>query len=88
MRESDIRCSATLAVPEVGEVRCQLVVGHEGSHAVMYFSGQARLVRCWDRRRRGVTTDHTVFDTQRPWIRGYPIPAWESKSTSPPIPTG
>jgi hypothetical protein len=54
----------------------------------MYFSGQARLVRCWDRRRRGVTTDHTVFDTQRPWIRGYPIPAWESKSTSPPIRTG
>jgi hypothetical protein len=88
MRELDIRCSASLDVPEFGAVRCQLVIGHEGTHAVMYFSGEARLVRCWDHRERGVTTDHTVFDVQRPWMRGYPVPAWETPSSSPPILAG
>lgn len=86
MRTLDIRCSARLSDPAGDRPRCQLWAGHEGGHAVMFLSGTERLVRCWDHRCPGQTSDHTVLDQLRPWARGFPVPAWVDESTDGPSP--
>lgn len=81
VRDLDIRCSARLPDEAVDHARCQLAAGHEGEHAVMFCSGGARRVRSWDHRVAGSAADHAVLDTQRPWLRGFPVPAWMDGTT-------
>ncbi len=58
------------ATPE----RCQLLAGHEGRHALMYSDSDRRHVLFWtnDGPRMEAGNDWT----SRPWIRGFPFPAW------------
>lgn len=84
MRDLDIRCSARLPDPDADFARCQLAAGHEGEHAVMYCSRGERLVCCWDHRLPGVSSERTVHDAQRPWLRGFPVPAWVDESSDGP----
>ena len=55
------------------EGRCQLFAGHDGPHAVMYGRNGARLVRTW---RKADTPPVDSDALQRPWMFGYPVPAW------------
>jgi hypothetical protein len=50
----------------------------------MFCARGERLVCCWDHRVPGVRSEHTVFDTQRPWLRGFPVPAWVEESSDGP----
>ena len=83
----DVRCSATLPSHRSGEhsqdgsaeARCQLFAGHDGPHAVMYARGRERLVRTW--RPSGAPTDSDGL--QRPWMFGYPTPAWFEDDGTP-----
>lgn len=86
VHDLDIRCSARLPDPNVDYARCQLAAGHEGEHAVMFCSRGSRRVRCWDHRVAGLSSDHGVLDAQRPWLRGFPVPAWVDESTDGPSP--
>jgi len=74
--EVDVRCAGSLgeSAPEAG--RCQLLMGHEHGHAVMFSRGEHRLVRTWDGLDSSPTDDHEAEDEQRPWAPGYPTPTW------------
>ena len=72
--ELDVRCSAFLPRRPAAEGRCQLFAGHDGPHALMFGRCGQRTVRTWTR-----GTPQAVLDTrelQRPWMFGYPVPAW------------
>lgn len=70
----DVRCSATLARKTPGDGRCQLFAGHDGPHAVMFARCGKRTVRTWTTRNPAAATDTGAL--QRPWMFGYPSPAW------------
>jgi len=74
--EFDVRCSATLGEPTPTLGRCQMFMGHEGGHAVMFTSFKRRVVRSWYRHDTDSAVDRDIVEEQRPWMRGYPLPAW------------
>jgi hypothetical protein len=76
MADFDVRCSATLGAPSLEQGRCQLFMGHEGPHAVVFARGNKRYVRSWRGRAAGNVLDHCEGLEQRPWMRGMPTPAW------------
>jgi hypothetical protein len=75
-QEIDVRCSAGLPGKTLAEGRCQLFAGHDGPHAVMYAGFGKRTVRTWSTRTAGGPRDIEVGGLQRPWMFGYPVPAW------------
>jgi len=80
-RAIDVRCSAALPNRSVTQGRCQLFAGHDGPHAVMFGRDGGRLVRTWRTKDPAAATDSDAL--QRPWMFGYPLPAWfETASTS------
>jgi hypothetical protein len=72
----DVRCSAVLPRVEPHEGRCQLFAGHDGPHAVMYTHCGKRLVRTWKSSNPAAAADVESGALQRPWMYGYPAPAW------------
>jgi hypothetical protein len=72
----DVRCSAALPRADDHEGRCQLFAGHDGPHAVMYAHCGRRLVRSWRTRDRISTVADCRTMQSRPWMYGYPVPAW------------
>jgi hypothetical protein len=58
----------------VDEGRCQLFAGHDGPHAVMFGRDGERVVRTWRSGGDGAFADTGVL--QRPWMFGFPLPAW------------
>jgi hypothetical protein len=74
--EIDVRCSASLPREASGEGRCQLFAGHDGPHAVMFAHCGRRSVRLWRGSRPATTADACPETLQRPWMFGYPVPAW------------
>jgi hypothetical protein len=80
-RVIDVRCSAALPSRTDGQGRCQLFAGHDGPHAVMFGRAGARVVRTW------LTSDpagHRDCDgVQRPWMFGFPVPAWFEAGAAP-----
>ena len=79
MSEVDVRCSASLNRLAARQGRCQLLMGHDGSHAVMFSLGQRRVVRYWHHHDTDEAEDR-VMDIQRPWMRGFPMPAWAERA--------
>lgn len=73
--EIDVRCSAALPGIPFDEGRCQLFAGHDGPHAVMFAQFGERIVRTWRRSNPGAAADSEA-GLQRPWMYGYPVPAW------------
>lgn len=80
----DVRCSARLPRGQSDEGRCQLFAGHDGPHAVMYAHCGERMVRTWtgtDYKATAATDPkataaHSRTVLHRPWMYGYPAPAW------------
>jgi CBS domain-containing protein len=70
----DVGCAHTLPDHD-GVGRCQLWVGHQGEHAVMFVRDGARLVRFWDNDRPPLIHDGADCRCQ-PWVHGFPRPAW------------
>jgi hypothetical protein len=75
-REIDVRCSARLPRAALDEGRCQLFAGHDGPHAVMFAQCGKRSVQLWTGSRPATTADAGPETMQRPWMFGYPAPAW------------
>jgi hypothetical protein len=75
-REIDVRCSAALPSAPGQDGRCQLFAGHDGPHAVMFAHCGKRSVRNWTSSRAATTADAGPETLQRPWMFGYPVPAW------------
>jgi hypothetical protein len=74
--EIDVRCSAALPRKAATEGRCQLFAGHDGPHAVMFARCGKRTVRTWTSASREVRTHVGAEAFRRPWMFGYPAPAW------------
>ncbi len=74
--EIDVRCAATLPQMSRDEGRCQLFAGHDGPHAVMFTHCGRRLVRTWRSSDPAHPADIGSGAMQRPWMYGYPVPAW------------
>jgi hypothetical protein len=73
-RTIDMRCSATLTAGAHAGVRCQLLIGHDGGHALMYSDGGARRVLVWT---AGADPRSVPGDWRSlAWMRGFPAPAW------------
>jgi hypothetical protein len=72
----DIRCSASLDNPSPDQGRCQLLMGHEGLHAVMFSRCGHLEVRTWQLPGGLDATDHVAASEMRPWAGGCPRPAW------------
>lgn len=87
----DIRCRAIDPSTTRSQGRCQLTVGHEGDHALMYCREHVRMVRRWSGSGSTTTTAQTQEQGERadrtytdrpagqdglPWMRGLPMPAW------------
>lgn len=70
----DVRCSAALESVRGG--RCQLFAGHDGPHAIMFARCGERRVRLWRSCDPTATSDAEPAGLQRPWMFGYPVPAW------------
>jgi hypothetical protein len=79
----DVRCSADLPRTDGHEGRCQLFAGHDGPHAVMYGRCGRRLVRTWRARDRAAPTLDSTAMQSRPWMYGYPVPAWFETEDEP-----
>jgi hypothetical protein len=75
-REIDVRCSAALPDRGNDEGRCQQFAGHDGPHAVMFVQSGERTVRLWSRGEPTATADVVTGGLQRPWMFGFPVPAW------------
>jgi hypothetical protein len=75
-RAFDVRCSAALPALAPAEGRCQLFAGHDGPHAVMFAQCGARSVRLWTNARSAITAAAGPDTLQRPWMFGFPVPAW------------
>lgn len=75
----DMRCSATMTRPVPEQGRCQLLAGHHGEHALMFGGPRSRLVLAWSIS----SGTHAATDDwrARPWMRGYPFPAWFEQVT-------
>jgi hypothetical protein len=76
----DVRCSATLPSRCPTEGRCQLFAGHDGPHALMFGRRGERLVRTWKGKDPASLVDSAAL--QRPWMFGYPVPAWYEADTT------
>ena len=74
--EIDVRCSATLPRTDPSTGRCQLFAGHDGPHAVMFAHCGKRAIRLWRSGGATATADAVPEVMQRPWMFGYPAPAW------------
>jgi hypothetical protein len=72
----DVRCSAQLPRIAAEAGRCQLFAGHDGPHAVMFAQHGRRTVRLWSGCNPATTMDACPETLQRPWMFGYPVPAW------------
>jgi hypothetical protein len=70
----DVRCSALLPARAGHDGRCQLFAGHDGPHAVMFGRRGERLVRTW--RANDPSSLAETATLQRPWMFGFPVPAW------------
>ncbi len=81
--EIDVRCSATLPRASADEGRCQLFAGHDGPHAVMFAHCGKRLVRTWRTNKPAAAADPGTNALQRPWMYGYPVPAWFETESAP-----
>jgi hypothetical protein len=82
--EIDVRCSAVLPSAGVDEGRCQLFAGHDGPHAVMFAHCMQRMVRTWKTSKPAAAADAGPEALRRPWMFGYPVPAWfETDSAQP-----
>jgi hypothetical protein len=75
----DIGCAHHLPDHD-GVGRCQLWVGHQGEHAVMFIRDGARLVRLWDNGKPPLVRDGADCRCQ-PWVHGFPRPAWQEWAT-------
>ena len=77
-RAIDVRCSARLPHHVTSdEGRCQLFAGHDGPHAVMFAHCGKRSVQLWTNTLTTATTAEAGPETlQRPWMFGFPVPAW------------
>ncbi len=80
-RAIDVRCSAALPTRTDGQGRCQLFAGHDGPHAVMFGRAGERVVRTWLTSDPAAVRDCDAM--QRPWMFGFPVPAWFEASTPP-----
>ena len=72
----DIRCGASLDDPSHEDGRCQLLMGHEGVHAVMFGRDGRLQVRTWRIPGGQDAADHVAAIEMRPWARGCPHAAW------------
>jgi hypothetical protein len=76
----DVRCTARQADTAAGTpVRCQLLAGHEGAHAVMFCQDGRRTVRTWRGRDGRSVEEHRAGQETRPWALGMPQPAWSQR---------
>lgn len=78
-----MRCSAALPRGDVHESRCQLFAGHDGPHAVMYAHCGKRKVRTWRASDHASSTVDIQAVQHRPWMYGYPLPAWFEDAEAP-----
>lgn len=76
VRTIDVRCSATLPGGDAHDARCQLFAGHDGPHAIMYAHCGTRLLRTWRSADRASSVVDCRTVQNRPWMYGYPVPAW------------
>ncbi len=74
----DVRCRESLGSSS-GRDRCQLMMGHDGVHAVMYSRGNRRVVRCWPGHESARARDSETGFERLPWMRGFPVPGWIEK---------
>lgn len=74
--EIDVRCAAALPGMPHTKGRCQLFAGHDGPHAVMFALCGERMFRTWRGRNVAGAADSRSDPVQRPWMYGYPLPAW------------
>jgi hypothetical protein len=82
--EIDVRCSAALPHATADQGRCQLFAGHDGPHAVMFAHCGSRVVRLWKTGRPPELADAGPEALRRPWMFGYPMPAWfETEAAEP-----
>ena len=72
----DLRCGCSLGTPAGESGRCQLFSGHEGPHALMYAADGERRVRTWTGHDAATAQDGQNEIAGRPWMIGYPVPAW------------
>jgi hypothetical protein len=72
----DVRCSALLPRTDAHTARCQLFAGHDGPHAVMFAHCGKRALRMWRSGGSMATAEAGPEALQRPWMFGYPVPAW------------
>ena len=72
----DLRCGCTLGSPTGEQGRCQLFGGHEGPHALMFAADGRRWVRTWSGHDAASAKDRQDEIAGRPWMLGYPVPAW------------
>jgi hypothetical protein len=81
----DVRCRyrEPIADGQGDALRCQLLAGHEGEHALMYCRAGHRRVRTWaahagDPRSRCAASisEHEAGQEPLPWTPGMPRPAW------------
>jgi hypothetical protein len=79
----DIRCGASLDEPSHSHGRCQLLMGHEGKHAVMFGRCGHLEVRTWRVRGGADASDHIAASEMRPWARGFPRAAWTETVRAP-----
>jgi hypothetical protein len=71
----DVRCREAICAV-AGGGRCQLLMGHEGSHAVMFSRGSTRVVRAWRGHESAAAVDSEQGFERLPWMRGFPVPGW------------
>ena len=83
----DIRCGASLDDPSHGRERCQLLMGHEGRHAVMFGRAGHLEVRTWRVPGGADASDHVAAAEMRPWARGCPRAAWTEPVRTPALDT-
>ncbi len=70
----DVRCEATFAPLSVG-ARCQLMAGHEGSHASLGVSHGAQAIWLWDGAHHAHAERYrSELGAGRPWAPGLPEP--------------
>jgi hypothetical protein len=72
----DLRCGCSLGTPSGEQGRCQLFGGHEGRHALLYTAAGRRRVRTWTGHDPTTARDGADEIAGRPWMLGYPVPAW------------
>lgn len=77
----DVRCMSTQpGQHRSGETdRCQLLAGHESTHAVMFCRDGRRTIRTWRDSDPTTVRDQDAADPHLPWAIGMPRPAWGTR---------